>query len=192
MSEEAKPAKKGGKGKLLLLALPLVLAAAGAGLWFSGILPNLLGMGAPAAEAAAHGDAHAPAAGHGTPAAGHGTPAGGHGAAPAPVAGGATRPPVFFDMPDIVANLSANGRRASYIKLRSKLELTKAEDAAAIQAAMPRLQDLFTTYLREMRPEELRGSSGTQRLREELMARANLAVAPVRVADILFIELLLQ
>ena len=57
---------------------------------------------------------------------------------------------------------------------------------------MPRLQDLFTTYLREMRPEELRGSSGTQRLREELIARANLAVAPARVADILFIELLLQ
>jgi flagellar FliL protein len=185
MSEEAKPAKKGGKGKLLLLALPLLLAAVGAGLWFSGILPNLLGMGAPPADAAASGNAHAPAAGHGAPAAGHG-------AAPAPVAGGATRPPVFFDMPDIVANLSANGRRASYIKLRSKLELTKAEDAAAIQAAMPRLQDLFTTYLREMRPEELRGSSGTQRLREELIARANLAVAPARVADVLFIELLLQ
>ncbi|RYJ01025.1 MAG: flagellar basal body protein FliL [Acetobacteraceae bacterium] len=191
MSEEAKPAKKGGKGKLLLLALPLVLAAVGAGLWFSGILPNLLGMGAPAAEAAAHGDAHAPAAGHGG--SGHGAPAAaGHGTAPAPAAGGAARSPVFFDMPDIVANLSATGRRASYIKLRSKLELTKAEDAGAIQAAMPRLQDLFTTYLREMRPEELRGSSGTQRLREELMARANLAVAPVRVADILFIELLLQ
>lgn len=191
MSEEAKPAKKGGKGKLLLLALPLVLAAVGAGLWFSGILPDLLGMGAPAAEAAAHGDAHAPAAGHGG--SGHGAPAAaGHGTAPAPAAGGAARSPVFFDMPDIVANLSATGRRASYIKLRSKLELTKAEDAGAIQAAMPRLQDLFTTYLREMRPEELRGSSGTQRLREELMARANLAVAPVRVADILFIELLLQ
>ncbi|MDN3567351.1 flagellar basal body-associated FliL family protein [Paeniroseomonas aquatica] len=180
MSEEAKPAKKGGKGKLLLLALPLVLAAAGAGLWFSGILPDLLGMGAPAAADAAHGDGHAAA------------PAAGHGGTPAPPAAAAPRAPVFFDMPDIVANLSVTGRRASYVKLRSKLELSKAEDAAAIQAAMPRLQDLFTTYLREMRPEELRGSSGTQRLREELMARANLAVAPVRVTDVLFIELLLQ
>lgn len=180
MSDGAKPAKKGGKGKLLLLALPLVLAAVGAGLWFSGILPDLLGMGAPATPAAVQGDAHA--AGH----------AAGHGGAPAPSAAVAPRAPVFFDMPDVIANLSATGRRASYIKLRSKLELTRAEDAGAIQAAMPRLQDLFTTYLREMRPEELRGSSGTQRLREELMVRANLAVAPVRVADVLFIELLLQ
>ncbi len=46
---------------------------------------------------------------------------------------------------------------------------------------MPRLQDLFQTYLREMRPEELRGSAGTYRLREELIARANVAVAPARI-----------
>ncbi|WP_043362907.1 flagellar basal body-associated FliL family protein [Belnapia sp. F-4-1] len=161
MSSEAKPEKQEGKGKRkLLLAVPLLLAAAGAGLWFSGILPKLLQGGAE--------DAHA------------------EHAAPPP------RAPVFFDMPDIVANLSVSGRRASYIKLRSKLELARAEDAAPLQAAMPRLLDLFTTYLRELRPEELRGSSGTQRLREELIARANLAAPPARVTDILFTELLLQ
>ena len=47
---------------------------------------------------------------------------------------------------------------------------------------MPRLQDLFQTYLREMHPEELRGAEGTYRLREELIGRANVAVAPARVA----------
>jgi flagellar protein FliL len=102
------------------------------------------------------------------------------------------RAPVFFDMPEIVANLNATGRRASYIRLRSKLELSKPEDAAVVQAAMPRLLDLFSTYLREMRPEELRGSAGTQRLREELIARATLAAAPAKVTDVLFTELLLQ
>lgn len=108
--------------------------------------------------------------------------------------------PVFLDMPEIVANLNGTGRRASYVKLRSKLELARAEDVAAAQAAMPRLIDLFTTYLREMRPEELRGSAGTWRLREELMARANIALAqharpgqpPPRVTDVLFLEILQQ
>jgi flagellar FliL protein len=57
---------------------------------------------------------------------------------------------------------------------------------------MPRLLDLFQTYLREMRPEELRGSAGTWRLREELIARANIAIAPARVTDVLFTELLIQ
>ncbi|MBV1797972.1 flagellar basal body-associated FliL family protein [Siccirubricoccus sp. G192] len=78
--------------------------------------------------------------------------------------------------------------------------MARPEDAAVIQAAMPRLLDLFTTYLREMRPEELRGSIGTHRLREELIARANMAVAPAaradqpptRIADVLFVEILLQ
>lgn len=162
-AQEGEGKAKGGRRKLLLLALPVLLVAVGAGLWFSGALPGLLGKGGEAA-ATAEAEAAAPAA----------------------------RPPVFFDMPEIVANLNAPGRRASYIRLRSKLELSRPEDAAAVQAAMPRLLDLFTTYLREMRPEELRGSAGTQRLREELIARATLAAAPARVTDVLFTEILLQ
>src|ERR687886_612566 len=63
------------------------------------------------------------------------------GPTPAPAA---SRPTSFFDMPEIVANLNAPGRRASYIKLRSKLELAEASDGAAIQAAMPRLLDLYS------------------------------------------------
>ena len=57
---------------------------------------------------------------------------------------------------------------------------------------MPRLLDMFQTYLREMRPDELRGSAGTYRLREELIARANVAVMPVKVNDVLFTQILIQ
>jgi flagellar FliL protein len=57
---------------------------------------------------------------------------------------------------------------------------------------MPRLLDMFTGYLRETRPEELRGSAGTQRLREELLARANIATRPGTVTDVLFVELIVQ
>lgn len=153
--------QKGGSKKLIMLALPLLLAGAGAGLWFTGILPGLLGMHPPPPMAAAS-------------------------AAPPP------RVPAFVQMPDITANLNAPGRRATFIKLRSQIEVLGAEDASALTAAMPRLVDLFTTYLREMRPEELRGSAGTHRLREELIARANIAAAPARVTDVLFQEILVQ
>lgn len=111
------------------------------------------------------------------------------GAAAAPAA--VNRQPVFVTMPDITANLNAPGRRA-FIRVRSQVEVAGPQDAAALQAAMPRLVDLFTTYLREIRPEELRGSAGTHRLREELIARANIAAAPARVTDVLFIEILVQ
>jgi flagellar FliL protein len=99
--------------------------------------------------------------------------------------------PVFFDLPEIVSNLNG-GKRVSFVKLHARLELSKPQDAQAVQAALPRLLDMFQTYLREMHPEELRGSAGTWRLREELIARANIAAAPARVVDVLFTEMLVQ
>lgn len=119
------------------------------------------------------------------------------GSAPPPAAEAAVeaqpvnRQPVFVTMPDITANLNAPGRRA-FIRVKSQVEVAGPADAAALQAAMPRLVDLFSTYLREVRPEELRGSAGTHRLREELIARANIAAAPARVTDVLFVEILVQ
>ena len=160
-------AKKGGKKKLILLAIPVLLIAVLAGLWFTGILPGLLGM--------SHEQAHAKAAeGHDGQAA------------------TAAHVPVFVDLPEMIANLNAPGRRATFVKLKARVELAKTEDQAGFTAAQPRVVDLFQTYLREMRPEELRGSAGTYRLREELITRANIAVAPARIVDILFSELLVQ
>ena len=58
---------------------------------------------------------------------------------------------------------------------------------------MPRLQDLFQTYLREMRPEELRGSAGTYRLREELIgAGQRWRSRPRASRDVLFTQMLVQ
>ena len=100
--------------------------------------------------------------------------------------------PTYIDLPEMVANLNSDARRPSYVKLQARLELTHPQDVDIVRAAMPRLQDLFQTYLREMRPEELRGSSGSYRLREELIGRANLAAAPARISDVLFTQMLIQ
>jgi flagellar FliL protein len=160
---------------LLLIALPLLLGAAATGLWFAGMLP----FGGFAGQGAVQAGTAAPKGDH------PGTAASAASAQP-------SRPPVYMDLPEILTNLNVAGRRATFIRLRAKLELASEADAAAIQAAMPRLLDLFQTYLREMRPEELRGSQGTYRLREELRARAGIAAAPAKVQDILFIEMIVQ
>lgn len=107
-------------------------------------------------------------------------------AAPPPVV------PGFFELPEMLVNLNAPGRRPSYMKLKAKLEIADVRDTEHVQRNLPRILDLFNTYLREVRPEELRGSAGTHRLREELMARASIALAPARVTDILFTEMLVQ
>ena len=100
--------------------------------------------------------------------------------------------PVLIDLPDIVSNLDTGGHRATFIKLRAKLEVSHAAEAAALQAAMPKILDIFQSYLRSTRPEELRGGEGTYRLREALMNRIDMTLAPVQVTDLLFTEILVQ
>ena len=111
---------------------------------------------------------------------------------PEKVAEAAPPPAVFFDLPDLLVNLNTTGRKASFLKLSVSLELERAEDLPKIQAVMPRVIDAFQVYLRELRIEDLRGSGGSYRLKEELLARVNTAAAPVKVAHVLFREMLVQ
>jgi flagellar FliL protein len=102
------------------------------------------------------------------------------------------KPLIFFDLPDFLVNLNNAGKKASFLKLSISLELEKQEDVPKLQAVLPRIVDNFQIYLRELRVEDLRGSGGIYRLREELLSRVNAAVAPVKVADVLFKEMLVQ
>ncbi len=102
------------------------------------------------------------------------------------------KPSVFHDLPDLLVNLNSTGRKASFLKISVSLELDDPADIARVQAVMPRIIDNFQVYLRELRIEDLRGSDGIYRLREELLARVNAAAAPVKVKDVFFREMLVQ
>lgn len=102
------------------------------------------------------------------------------------------RPAVFYDLPEMLVNLSSTGKQASYLKLRVALELDDPNAVGRIEHLMPRVVDNFQVYLRELRMEDLNGSAGLYRLREELLLRVNLAVEPVSVVDVLFKEMLVQ
>jgi len=102
------------------------------------------------------------------------------------------KPAVFFDMPELLVNLNTGGKRVSFLKLSVALELNDPTDIPKIQLLMPRLIDSFQVYLRELRLEDLRGSAGIYRLREDLLARVNEAAQPVKIKDILFKEMLVQ
>lgn len=104
----------------------------------------------------------------------------------------AGKPAVFFDMPEILVNLNTGGRRVSFLKLSVALELTEPTDIPKVQLLMPRLIDSFQVYLRELRLEDLRGSAGVYRLREDLLARVNETAKPVKIKDVLFREMLVQ
>lgn len=110
-----------------------------------------------------------------------------HAAAPA------AKPAVFFDVPEVLVNLSgANSERTQYLKVKVVLELPDAKIKEQIAPVMPRLLDTFQTYLRELRASDLDGSAGLYRLKEELTRRVNVAIAPNRVNAVLFKEIVVQ
>jgi len=167
--------KKSKKTLFIIIGAVVLLIAAGAGAYFSGLLYPILGKkGDETSE-------HASDDGHGGKKDSHGKKGDdeGHGAA-------------FMELPDLVVNLSTTQGQPRYLKLKVQLELESAADQAAVEQIAPRVIDHFQTYLRELRVSDLRGSAGVYRLRQELLARVNAAVAPIEVKDVLFQEILIQ
>jgi flagellar FliL protein len=98
----------------------------------------------------------------------------------------AAHPPVYYDLEEMTVNLSTASKRNSYLKLKLALELGAPEDSETLPNVLPRVVDQFQIYLRGVRAEDLEGSDGLQRLREELLLRAQKAAAPATVKDVLF------
>jgi len=158
------PSKKLPIKKILIIVLPILLAGAGAGIYFSGLLDKLT----------SKKEEHAPA----------------EAAAPPPPK--AVQAASFMDLPEMLVNLQTTGRKQAFLKLRVALELEAVTDQPRVEQMLPRIIDNFQIYLRELRVEDLQGASGMHLLREELLTRVNAAVKPVKVNDVLFKEMLVQ
>jgi flagellar protein FliL len=165
--EEEEIGRKGGRKPLLIyVAIAVLLVLIGiATAWFTGLLDPVIE--AILGEEEAAEEVHA-----------EGTL----------VAGDA----VFYDLPEILVNLNTGGRKSTFLKIRVSLELRNPRDIGRVESVMPRIMDNFQVYLRELRVEDLKGSAGMYRLREELLARVNAAAAPAAVDDVLFKEMLVQ
>jgi flagellar protein FliL len=163
--EAAAPAKKSGSKKklIIIVAAVFLLAAGGAGAFMSGMLDGLMGSESEAEESAvARAEPEEPAGG------------------------------VFYDLPEMLVNLSTSGKKLGFLKLRVALEVSDEEEKAALDSVQPRIIDSFQIYLRGLRMEDLNGSAGLYRLREELLLRVNSAAEPTKVKDVLFKEMLVQ
>lgn len=99
---------------------------------------------------------------------------------------------VFYTMPDIVVNMQTADGRPTFLKLKLTLELPDGSVIDSLEPASPRLKDMFQTFLRELRPEDLAGSQGSYQLRMEILRRVNLVVAPSKVNAVLIEEMLIN
>jgi flagellar protein FliL len=98
----------------------------------------------------------------------------------------------FSDVPDILVNIQSSDGTPAYLKLSVSLEMDNDLEKAGMTALMPRLVDQFQSYLRELRVDDLKGSEGVLRLKEELLRRVNAASAPYHVRDVLLKQMIVQ
>jgi flagellar protein FliL len=99
---------------------------------------------------------------------------------------------LFYDLPEMLVNLNTGGKQTNYLKIKVSLEVESEAMLAQLEALLPRVVDNFQVYLRELRVEDLNGSAGLYRLKEELLVRVNTAIKPHKVNDVLFREMLVQ
>ena len=122
----------------------------------------------------------------------HAEEAAANGGGPASTAQDAAGKPVFYPLGDLLVNLAGEGKHPNFLKVKVTLELADEKDVPLMDAIKPRIVDNFQVYLRELRIDDLRGSAGMYRLREELLLRVTEAAQPVRIRDVLFQEMLVQ
>jgi flagellar FliL protein len=159
---DAQPPSRGGRKLVLFVILPLLILAGGGAGLYATGMVDMLVEKLAGGGEAAEEEAGPPA------------------------------PGVFFDIPDILVNLNAEANDPNYLKLSVSLELGSEEDVAAIERVLPRINDNFQVYLRQMRLADLHGSAGLYRLKEELMRRIQTAAPDVEVRDVLVREMLVQ
>lgn len=98
----------------------------------------------------------------------------------------------FYTLPDLVVNIQSTESRPTFLKLKLAFEVADQATVDALEPNRPRLTDMFTGFLRELRPEDLAGSQGSWQLRQEIARRVNLIIAPAKIRAVLIQEMLVQ
>lgn len=97
---------------------------------------------------------------------------------------------IYFTLPDTVANIQSPSGNASYLKLKLTFECPDQDTADALTENLPRINDVLQGFMRELRPEDLGGSEGNMELRQEILRRINLVLAPHKINSVLIEQML--
>jgi flagellar protein FliL len=167
--EEAPKAVGGGGGKLALIA----------------ILVGMLNLGATGFVGFTVMHLPPPAAGGGGEGGGHGADSGGHGSQ-------GHGPGQLAPLETFVVNLDEAGA-PRYLKAQMSVELSADPEAlGAFETAKHKIRDLFLRYLSSLKVDDTRGESKKDKIRQDLLARAQEELGRDRVKDIFFGEFVVQ
>jgi flagellar protein FliL len=163
-SGDKKEKKKGGKGKLIAIigvAVLIILGGAGGGLFYMGYLDSLLGMDDGLEEEAESDEM--------------------------PQLG----TPVYYELPEFVADLYSNQCRSAFVKLSLTLQVDELDKQTVIDR-QPKIIDRFQQHLRSKIRQDLSGKDGAETLRTELTLILDATIKPAKVQNVLFRSLIVQ
>lgn len=94
-------------------------------------------------------------------------------------------------VPSVISSLDNGEGRPVYVKMTARVEVAGIQNEASLRRYIPQIQDIFQTYLHETRPQEIRGN-GVYRLRETLLRRLRIEIAPLKITNFYITEFLIQ
>ncbi len=100
---------------------------------------------------------------------------------------------LFVPMDDITVNLKQGvENNTSWLKVRVTLEVIGKTNHDMVTKMMPKIMDIFQTYLKELRKNDLDGSFGIYKIKDEMMLRINSILYPAKIEAILFQDFMMQ
>lgn len=98
--------------------------------------------------------------------------------------GSAEKITVLYTLPELAARLRTDNGASITAKIRISIELPSVEDLKTVEKLQPRINDTLLSHLVGLTPDEIAGSDGLYWLKEEMLYRINLVVAPVKVGNL--------
>ena len=102
----------------------------------------------------------------------------------------ASSTPTFFPLGETTVPLGPDAE-ADYLLMTSEIEIDP-KDLAAFEAMLPRIKDLFNTYLRAVEARDLEQPNATMRLRDQLLRRISVISEPAKPRDLIFTSFILR
>jgi flagellar FliL protein len=100
----------------------------------------------------------------------------------------------IYDVPEFTINLlsdeQAGGPR--FLKIHLALELENEADSKNMEKVLPRLQDDWGSFLRQLRTGDFQGNAALARLKEGLLRRAIQTLEPITVKAVYIRDMLVQ
>jgi flagellar FliL protein len=114
---------------------------------------------------------------------------------PAPVEVKPAGPPdrsLFVDMPQMLVALHSSIAGSPVLQLSVTIQCSTSDDVETLKSYLPRVLDVFQSYVGGMRVEDFRGTENLEKFRKGLIKNLLTAIKPGKVDNVLFQHLTIR